>query len=267
MDDYIEEFLFPKSKLTQIHYTSDLKHFRKWLKQSNIPEVITHIRFLDVQRYLKTMPESPARRRKIITLKSFFHYLHLYDYITKDILKCLKVPPATKCRVERTMEEKEVYRILQKAEGKVKLLIHLLFFLGLRVSEALQLKKKDITFGERLSVSVLGKGNKRRDVRVGTITSRYIWKQIKDLEEEDYLFAHRNSHHSRWWAQRRLKKLNPKISPHWFRHAYCTLSIQKGCDAGTVSIAMGHTSLATTRRYCHSAEIPPGEYLEKSSYV
>jgi integrase len=49
-----------------------------------------------------------------------------------------------------------VYRILQKAEGKVKLLIHLLFFLGLRVSEALQLKKKDITFGERLSERVKG---------------------------------------------------------------------------------------------------------------
>ena len=74
MDDFIEEFLFTKSKLTQIHYTSDLKHFRKWLKQANIPEVVTHIRFLDVQRYLKTMPESPSRRRKIITLKSFFHW-------------------------------------------------------------------------------------------------------------------------------------------------------------------------------------------------
>ena len=163
------------------------------------------------------------------------------------------------------MEEKEVHEILRKAKGKVKLLIHLLFFLGLRVSEALRLKKKDITYGERLSV--LGKGNKRRDVRVGTITSQYIWKQIKDLGKEDYLFAFRKSHYSRWWAQRRLKELNPKISPHWLRHGFCTLSIQKGCDVGTVSIAMGHTSLATTRRYCHSAEIPPGEYLEKSRFI
>ena len=100
MDDYLEEFLFTKSKLTQIHYTSDLKHFRKWLKQSNIPEVVTHIRFLDVQRYLKTLPESSSTRRRIIALKSFFHYLHLNDYITKDILKCLKVPVAVPGREE-----------------------------------------------------------------------------------------------------------------------------------------------------------------------
>ena len=165
------------------------------------------------------------------------------------------------------MAEKEVHRILQKAKGKVKLLIHCLFFLGLRVSEALTLKKKDVTFGDRLTISVMGKCSKLRDVMVGKTTSKYIWKQIQHLGDDEYLFAYRKSHYSRWWAQRQIKKLNPKISPHWFRHAFCSLSIQKGCDVGTVSIAMGHTSLATTRGYCHSAEKPPGEYLETSSYV
>ena len=169
MDDYLEEFLFTKSKLTQIHYTSDLKHFRRWLRQVNIPEDVCSIRFLDVQRYLKTLPESSSTRRRIIALKSFFRYLHLNDYITKDILKCLKVPPASKCRVERKMAEKEVHRILQKAKGKVKLLIHCLFFLGLRVSEALRLKKKDVTFGDRLTISVMGKCSKLRDVMVGVL--------------------------------------------------------------------------------------------------
>ena len=263
MDDYLEEFLFTKSKLTQIHYTSDLRHFRRWLKQANIPEDVRSIRFLDVQRYLKTLPESSSTRRRIIALKSFFHYLHLNDYITKDILKCLKVPVASKCRVERKLTQEEVHAILKKAKGKTKLLVCCLFFLGLRVSEALKLKKRDVKHGERLSVSVMGKGNKPRDVIAGKATSSFIWKQIEDLQGEDYLFSHRKSHHSRWWAQRRLKKLNPKISPHWLRHAFCSLSIQNGCDVGTVSISMGHTSLATTRRYCHSAEKPPGEYLER----
>ena len=69
------------------------------------------------------------------------------------------------------MAEKEVHRILQKAKGKVKLLIHCLFFLGLRVSEALTLKKKDVTFGDRLTISVMGKCSKLRDVMVGKTTS------------------------------------------------------------------------------------------------
>ena len=267
MDDYLEEFLFTKAKLTQVHYTCDLNHFRKWLKGNNIPEDINRIRFLDVQRYLKTLKDCPSTRRKIISLKSFFHYLHLNDYITKDILKCLKVPAATKCRVERKLTETEVFGMYEKAKGKVKLLVECLFFLGLRVTEALTLKKRDVTYGPRLTFSVIGKGQKQRDVLAGRIVSKRIWIQIKHLSDDEYLFAHRKSHYSRWWARRSLKRLNSKVSPHWLRHAFCSLSIQRGCDVGTVSIAMGHTSLATTRKYCHSAEKPPGEYLEETSYV
>ena len=100
------------------------------------------------------------------------------DYITKDILKCLKVPPATKCRVERKMTEEEVYGILKKARGKVKLLVQCLFFLGLRVSEALSLKKKDVIYGPRLSFSVMRKGQKRREVLTGRMVSKKIWHQI-----------------------------------------------------------------------------------------
>jgi len=121
MEDYLEEFLFTKSKLTQVHYTCDLNHFRKWSKGNNIPEDINRIRFLDVQRYLKTLEHCPSTRRKIISLKSFFHYLHLSDYITKDILKCLKVPAATKCRVERKLTEAEVFGMYEKAKGKVNM--------------------------------------------------------------------------------------------------------------------------------------------------
>jgi site-specific recombinase XerD len=91
--------------------------------------------------------------------------------MTKDILKCLKVPLASKCRVERKLTQEEVHAILKKAKGKTKLLVCCLFFLGLRVSEALKLKKRDVTHGIRLTFSVMGKGNKPRDVIAGKATS------------------------------------------------------------------------------------------------
>ena len=69
------------------------------------------------------------------------------------------------------MSRKEVDAVLSKAEGKVQLLVYILFFLGLRISEALRLKKKDIKHGERLKVYVLGKRNKTRDVYAGKSTS------------------------------------------------------------------------------------------------
>ena len=266
MDEYIEEFIYNKAKTTKEHYTCDLTHFRAYLVSQNIEEDVKTIRTLDVQRYLRTLPDTPAKRRRIIAIRSFFHYLHIMEYIPRNPLRCIKVPRAQKCRVERKLSRKEVNTILSKAKGKTKLLVYLLFFLGLRVSEALKLKKKDIRYGDRLVTSVVGKGNKPRDVRAGKATSIFIWNVIKGLQDEDYLFPSRKGKHlSRWWAQKKLKKLNSSISPHWLRHAFCSLSIQNGCDIGTVSIAMGHSDLATTRAYCHAAEKPASEYLEECS--
>ena len=75
MDDYIEEFIYNKAKTTKEHYTCDLTHFRAYLVSQNIEEDVKTIRTLDVQRYLRTLPDSPAKRRRIIAIRSFFHYL------------------------------------------------------------------------------------------------------------------------------------------------------------------------------------------------
>ena len=84
----------------------------------------------------------------------------------------------------------------EKGERKNELLVCCLFFLGLRVSEALKLKKRDVKHGIRLTFSVMGKGNKPRDVIAGKATSSFIWKQIEHLQGEDYLFSHQKLHHS-----------------------------------------------------------------------
>lgn len=267
MDDYVEEFIYTKGTLTQEHYGIDLSHFRKWLRANNMEEDVTGIRLLHVQRYLKTLPDSPAKRRRIIALRSFFHHLYVNEHIPKNPVQSLKVPSSQRCRVERRMSRKEVDAVLSKAEGKVQLLVYILFFLGLRISEALRLKKKDIKHGERLKVYVLGKRNKTRDVYAGKSTSIFLWNEIKHLKDEEYLFPSRKKHLTRWWARKQLKKLNPKISPHWLRHAFCSFSLQNGCDVGTVSLAMGHTDLSTTQKYCHRAEKPASEYLEVTSHV
>ena len=81
MDEYIEEFIYNKAKTTKEHYTCDLTHFRAYLVSQNIEEDVKTIRTLDVQRYLRTLPDSPAKRRRVIAIRSFFHYLHIMEYI------------------------------------------------------------------------------------------------------------------------------------------------------------------------------------------
>ena len=79
-----------------------------------------------------------------------------------------------------------MFGMYEKAKGKVKLLVECLFFLGLRVTEALTLKKRDVTHGPRLTFSVIGKGQKQRDVLAGRIVSKRIWTQIKHLSDDEY---------------------------------------------------------------------------------
>ena len=70
------------------------------------------------------------------------------------------------------------------------------------------MKKKDIRYGDRLVTSVVGKGNKPRDVRAGKATSIFIWNYIKDLQDEYYLFPSRNGKHlSRWWARKKVEEV------------------------------------------------------------
>ena len=89
------------------------------------------------------------------------------------------------------MTEEEVYGILKKARGKVKLLAQCLFFLGLRVSEALSLKKKDVIYGPRLSFLVMRKGQKRREVLTGRMVSKKdLASNIQDGGHRDILKRH-----------------------------------------------------------------------------
>jgi site-specific recombinase XerD len=93
MDEHIEEFIYTKGKLTQEHYNIDLSHFRKWLRANTasvIQEDVTEIRLLHAQRYLKTLPDTPAKRRRIIALRSFFHHLYVNDHIPKNTFKVVE---------------------------------------------------------------------------------------------------------------------------------------------------------------------------------
>ena len=85
MDKYIEEFIYNKAKTTQEHYTSDLNRFRAYLQSENIAENIQTIRTIDVMQYLDTLPDSPAKRRRIIAIRSFFQYLYTMEHIPKNL--------------------------------------------------------------------------------------------------------------------------------------------------------------------------------------
>lgn len=150
------------------------------------------------------------------------------------------------------------------------LVMAILITAGLRRSELCSIKVGDIREiqGQHI-VEVLGKGNKMRMmVLAGSIKGRvdeYLEMRGLDYDDVDAALITGHSSNSREDAhvsdktiERIVKKyaimadIDPAlVSPHVLRHTFCTELLRMGHNIVDVSDLMGHTNIATTRRYDH----------------
>jgi len=134
------------------------------------------------------------------------------------------------------------------------LLIRLLWRTGVRITELLNLKKKDIIWDERvILVETLkgGKGRKRR-VPIDRETLNLLRKWMKGKKGKVFDFT-------RQYAFKIIRKIGKragithvgekKIHPHHFRHSFAVNWVKKGGDLRKLQRILGHASIATTAHY------------------
>ena len=131
----------------------------------------------------------------------------------------------------------------------------LLYGLGLRVSEAVNLNSGDYD-GQILRV--VGKGNKERLLPVPPRLAQALGKLLATLPSGNVpLLA--NQRGGRRSTSRAVQQLLAKwrvqynlpdtATPHSLRHSFATHLLEHGTDLRTVQELLGHSSLATTQRY------------------
>jgi len=134
----------------------------------------------------------------------------------------------------------------------------LLYGSGLRISEALGLKRAD--FGTRDAITVTGKGSKQRMVpvlpQVQKLVADYVALCPFDLPEEGPLFVGAKggplSARVVQLAMARLRGalgLPETATPHALRHSFATHLLARGGDLRAIQELLGHASLATTQIY------------------
>jgi integrase/recombinase XerC len=134
----------------------------------------------------------------------------------------------------------------------------LLYGCGLRISEALGLKRAD--FGGRDALSVMGKGRKQRMVplipQVQKLVADYIALCPFDLPEQGPLFVGAKggplSPRLIQLAMARLRGalgLPETATPHALRHSFATHLLARGGDLRSIQELLGHASLSTTQIY------------------
>jgi integrase/recombinase XerC len=144
------------------------------------------------------------------------------------------------------------------AAARDQAVLTLLYGCGLRISEALALKRSDAPFAETLRI--LGKGGKVRLTpvlpAVREATNVYLEAAPFALAPEEPLFrAARGGplrpRHVQATVQRLRGRLglSERATPHALRHSFATHLLGAGADLRSIQDLLGHASLSTTQRY------------------
>lgn len=151
----------------------------------------------------------------------------------------------------------EILRIVESIDNlKHKLLISLSYSAGLRISEAISLKVKDMSF-ENLTIHIKeAKGKKDRI----TIFSKKLKENLQSLimgkDMDDFIFgSERGGKLTTRTAQKifenALKNAEVKKDAtfHSLRHSFATHLLENGVDVRYVQELLGHQNIRTTQRY------------------
>ncbi|WP_281950864.1 tyrosine-type recombinase/integrase [Nitrosophilus kaiyonis] len=180
----------------------------------------------------------------------------------------------TEDEISKFLNSIENYPFKQDIAARNRLLIKIILYTGIRVSEAINLKIKDIIDEKDVYLlKIVGKGNKSRIVM---IKSKHINKDLQEWLlfrrcENDFLFCNKKGTPlTQAYVSRIVEKIlinagirKEKNGAHMLRHTFATLLYIKSKDLVLVQEALGHASLDTSRIYTHFDK----ERLKKAASV
>lgn len=204
--------------------------------------------------------------RKTASIRSFYRYgarSGLYPTIEISFMKAPK-RQATIPKAVSSRDAEDLFKAIKTLPGpdwaKTRdiAVLMLLYGCGLRISEALELKRGDAPLGSWLRVK--GKGGKDRDIPVIDAVRLAVdaWLNISpfDLGPEGPLFvSSRGGALNARSVQRLMEKLRMSLglddtaTPHALRHSFATHLLAGGGDLRAIQTLLGHASLSTTQRY------------------
>lgn len=270
LEEYLKYLKYERnySEETINSYEEDLVEFFDFLNKENL-DLLT-IRYEDVRFFLMGLDEkknkSTTISRKLSSLRGFYKFLINREYTNNNPFILIKTP-----RKEKKLPRFFYYNELEEMFDSIdittplgqrnRLILEVLYASGVRVSELVNIKLKDINDEE---IKVLGKGNKERITRIGDyareILDLYLSDGYKELNKNnsEYLFLNNNgkkltTRGIRYILDEVIKNTNvkKKISPHMLRHSFATHLLNEGCDILSVQELLGHESLTATAIYTH----------------
>ncbi|MGQ0739291.1 MAG: tyrosine-type recombinase/integrase [Bacteroidota bacterium] len=263
-------------------YQNDLTDFISFLDTAFGGVALADINHSFVRSWLAGLKDrglsAKTINRKISSLKSFFKYC-LKTGAVEATPMAKVISPKTGKQLPSFMREEEAERLIytfnQSADDwkslNAKMIISILYSTGMRLSELLNLREKQIDF-DKGQFKVLGKGNKERIIPVSNQLLNLIRRYQQQKAEK---FASKDSFGEKTddllLITEKGKKIYPryawllvntylgmastlgKKSPHVLRHSFATHLVNNGAGLNAVKELLGHSSLAATQVYTHNS--------------
>lgn len=236
----------------------------------------------DLEKYIEKMHRKykpKSVRRKIASIKAFFHYLEYKNIILQNPFNKIQIhfrePVILPKTIPLYIVEEFLFTIYkQRSAAKTNYqkrnalrdaaIVELLFSTGIRISELCNLKISDVNLIDGV-ILIYGKGSKERILQIGNSSVLNILKEYKndfynEIVQCNHFFSSQSGKPLSDQSVRRminkyasLSSIDLHITPHMFRHTFATSLLEADVDIRYIQEMLGHSSINITQIYTHVA--------------
>ncbi|MBS91720.1 MAG: recombinase XerC [Rickettsiales bacterium] len=268
-------------------YSRDVFHFLKHLSEyKNLEISFREISMLNqddlTSWFFKRLNNGVSHRsnsRSLSSIKSFLKFLIRNKKIKSSKLLRIRGPrfsgsmprPLSKNQINRLIED-----ISKESEKWIMMrnlsIIILMWGYGLRISEVINLKLKDL---ETNNLTIIGKGQKSRIIPILDEVILFLKKLIEicphSISYNDYIFlGKRGKQLKASIIQKKIRAIRNKLNfpenttPHSLRHTFATELLENMVDLRSIQELLGHSSLSTTQKYTKVTSEKMRSVIEKN---
>ena len=259
-------------------YRTDLGQFISFCNNTNIPSISRS----DIEKYIGYLHQNfkpKTAKRKLASIKSFYHFLEYKDFIEQNPFNKIKTKFREPIILPKTIPLYIVEKLLTTIYKEHSLartfykkkrtlldiaICETLFSTGMRISELCNLRNFDVELYDA-TIRIYGKGAKERMIQIGNkdvllILEKYEAAYFSEINKSGYFFVNPNVTQLSDQAIRRMIKkycslasIDLHITPHMFRHTFATSLLEADVDIRYIQEMLGHSSITVTEIYTHVA--------------
>ena len=236
-------------------YRIDLRQFSEQICTDEVIQVNSAI----LESFIATLHcqyKPKTVKRKIASIKAFFHFLEYKDFIEQNPFNKVLVHFREPVKLPKTIPLPVIEALLTTIYSQHK-----------NAGTAYQRRnalRDDVNLYDG-TILIYGKGNKERRIQIGNESVLQILREYQnnfntEINHCNHFFVNQNGNALSDQAVRRMIKkysdmtsINMHITPHMFRHTFATSLLEADVDIRYIQEMLGHSSINITEIYTHVA--------------